>query len=420
MTMIDDETGEVTGGALMPAQDNSLAAQLVRAEIDTLVTTARRYPRSLAKSMKAIKELATLDEVTAEECTFALPRGGKTIEGPSIRFAEIVAQSWGNCQIGTRTTIIDKTDKFVEAEGVFVDCETNMRTVSRVRRRIVDSRGRVYNDDMILTTCNAAASIARRNAILQGVPKAAWRGAHEAARHVVIGDLETLANKRAKAIAAYQRFGMSAEQVFQLLDVKGEEEVDGDKLVTLRAIYRQVLEKETTVEELLRSIGAKTAIEVKTANPLDDGDAGPQKATQATTATAPAATATKAAPASAKAGKTAPAKEAAPNLSETPKGSSAPAPDAADDGPEPRGEAPDEPPFEPDAKADAPKAVAPPANADEYLGHLYEWLLVEDTVEGIMDRWKGERKTRNALLTPEQTDHAEKMRDDRLTEIREG
>jgi hypothetical protein len=46
--------------------------------------------------------------------------------------------------------------------------------MSTVRRRIFDSRGRLFNDDMITVTGNAACAIAKRNAILSGVPKSAF------------------------------------------------------------------------------------------------------------------------------------------------------------------------------------------------------------------------------------------------------
>jgi hypothetical protein len=72
---------------------------------------------------KAIVELATMDETTAEEMRYALPRGknkdgtAKVISGPSIRFAEMRPQ-YGNCQVGAEITEINKKDKYVEAEGV--------------------------------------------------------------------------------------------------------------------------------------------------------------------------------------------------------------------------------------------------------------------------------------------------------------
>lgn len=243
-----EETREVA------LEDASMATQIARAELDTLITTARQYPRSISRAQQRMMELSTLDEESADDAIYALPRGTKTIEGPSIRFAEMAAQSWGNCRVAARTVHVDKAQGFVESEGFFLDAETNVATLARIRRRITDSKGRVYNDDMITMTSNAAQSIARRNAILAGIPKAVWRKPYEAARKVLMGDFKTLANRRAEALAAFVRYGISDAQVFALLGVKGAEDIDQEKMVPLRGMYASIKNGDVTVDELLRSI----------------------------------------------------------------------------------------------------------------------------------------------------------------------
>lgn len=234
--------------------DTSIATTMARAEIDVLISTARAYPRSIARAQQRMIDLATIDEEAADDAIYSLPRAGKAIEGPSVRFSELAVQSWGNARVAARTTVIDRIEKFVEAEGVFLDAETNVATLARVRRRISDKYGKVYNDDMILVTCNAAQSIARRNAILAGIPKQVWRKPYEAARRVIMGDIITLANRRADAIKAFQRFGITAEQILALLAVKGIEDIDQEKLVPLRGMYSSLHNQDISVEELLRSI----------------------------------------------------------------------------------------------------------------------------------------------------------------------
>jgi hypothetical protein len=181
---------------LTEAVDASLAVGLSRAEIDTQIATARRYPRQISRVAQSILSLATLDEETAEESMYALPRGGKPIQGPSIRFAEIVKTSYGNCRAAARVVHVDRVEKVVIAEGVFHDLETNTATRAEVRRRICDKYGKLYKDDMIIVTGNAACSIALRNAILGGVPKALWRKAYDAVQHTIAGDVKTLAETR--------------------------------------------------------------------------------------------------------------------------------------------------------------------------------------------------------------------------------
>src|SRR4051812_8256475 len=57
--------------------ESSTMPLLLRAEIDSQVTTARQYPRDMKKAMSNITTLATLDEETAAECLYALVRKKK-------------------------------------------------------------------------------------------------------------------------------------------------------------------------------------------------------------------------------------------------------------------------------------------------------------------------------------------------------
>lgn len=230
--------------------DESMAVALSKAEIDQQIATARSYPRSIERAVKNILTLATLDEETAESCIYALPRGGKPIKGPSARFAEIVASQWGNCRVGARTVHVDKTEKFVEAEGVFHDLETNMARRALVRRRISDKHGRVLSDDMIIVTGNAAASIASRNAILAGVPRAVWRKAYERCEQVVAGSVETLAVTIEKTMKAFAAFGVTPERVCAAIEIGGIADIKIDHIPTLRGMYSALKNGEATVEEM--------------------------------------------------------------------------------------------------------------------------------------------------------------------------
>ena len=231
------ETGEIISAPAIVPGDASMLAVLARAELDTTISTAKAYPRSLKTVMGDIMSFATLDEQTATENIYALPRGGKPIRGASIRLAEIIQQCWGNCRVDARVIQIDRATKSIVAEGTFHDLETNSATRAVVQRRISDKRGRVYNDDMIVVTGNAACSIARRNAILAGVPKAVWRKAYEASEQVVAGDIQTLVTRREAAVKAFAAFGIKPEQIFAALEVKGIEDIALEHMPTLQGMF---------------------------------------------------------------------------------------------------------------------------------------------------------------------------------------
>src|SRR5499427_10737281 len=100
-TMPHDLHGEAEQELITPqvtetALDSRTLATLQKSEIDQQIATAKRYPRSMTKLMSTAGQLVTTDVETADEMIYALPRGGKVIEGPSVRFAEVLAYSWGN------------------------------------------------------------------------------------------------------------------------------------------------------------------------------------------------------------------------------------------------------------------------------------------------------------------------------------
>lgn len=227
--------------------EQGMIALLNKSEIDQQIATAHRFPRSLKRFRDEALQMVTLDESIAEECIYALPRDGKVIEGPSARFAEIIASAWGNCRAGAR--VVDDRGEFVTAQGVFHDLERNVAITYEVQRRITNKRGQRFSADMIGVTANAACSIALRNAILKGVPKAFWSQMEDAARQVIKGDFKTLANRRAAAIQKFQHYGISEAQICARLEVAGVEDIGLDHLVILRGLLTAIKEGDTTPEQ---------------------------------------------------------------------------------------------------------------------------------------------------------------------------
>jgi hypothetical protein len=244
--------------------ENGMVELLNKSEIDQQVATAKKYPRSITKFRLNALSLVTMSEKIADSCIYALPRGGKTIEGPTSRFAEVIANTWGNCRAASR--VVDDRGEFVTAQGAFYDLEQNVCITYEVQRRITDKKGVRFNADMIGVTANAACSIALRNAILKGVPKAFWEDMYDKAREVVKGDFATLGNRRADIFARCLGFGVSREQVLGVLGVAGEADVTLEHIVTLRGILNAIKEGDTTPEQAF-SYKAETEIKKPQSKP---------------------------------------------------------------------------------------------------------------------------------------------------------
>jgi cell division septation protein DedD len=215
--------------------------------VDVQVATARRFPRSISTFIRRATEMATLTPEIAASCVYAMPRGGRTIEGPSARLAEIVAHAWGNLRIQAGAT--ENDDRYITARGEAWDVESNVAIGFEVRRRITNSSGDTYNDDMITVTGNAAASIALRNAVFKAVPSSFWKPIYQKCRQVIAGDAKTFAARRDDMLKAFMVAGVTPERLCAGIGLKGVADITLDHMATLVGILNAIKEGETNVDD---------------------------------------------------------------------------------------------------------------------------------------------------------------------------
>lgn len=220
---------------------------VTRGEIDIQIATAKRFPRSITAFKRQAEELATLDEATAATMFYRLPRGRKTIEGPSVRMAEVVAYAWGNLRVDAR--IAGEGETTVTAVGTAFDLERNVAVRSEVTRRITDSNGVRYNVDMIAVTKNAACSIAFREAVFKAVPRALYLEVVEQAKLAAIGKAKTMEERRDAAFGWFVKAGVDPARVLAHLGRKGLQDVTVDDLVTLTGYKTAIKDGELQIDE---------------------------------------------------------------------------------------------------------------------------------------------------------------------------
>jgi hypothetical protein len=237
--------------ALMPEVSPGLAVALARAEIDTQISTARAYPRSVGVALNDMIGMATMNPAIAEDCIYSLPRGGKQIRGPSIRFAEIIANAWGNCRDASRVVHEDRLERYVECEAMFHDLQSNRATTSTVRRTIELKKGRTTVDlDMTQLAGAAGMSIARRNAILGGIPRFVWQQAVDAVERTLRGDIKTLGERRDRAIAYFAKTGIGIERLLKAVNKPTAEDIDLDDLMTMTGWRTAIQHGDSTLDEI--------------------------------------------------------------------------------------------------------------------------------------------------------------------------
>ena len=219
-----------------------------RAEVDIMISTARRYPRNERECVNAALSLATADQDMASGCFYKLPRGGKVIEGPSVRLAEIMVYAWGHTRSGAR--IIGQSQKDITLQSSFIDLQRNNGVIQEVRRRIQYADGTPYNDDMIQVTTMAGAAIAWRNGVFRIIPRGYVNRIMKEAQRVAVGDARTLEERRAKCVAAFQKYGIFEPVLCAHMGIAKPEEIDLDGLDYLIGIFNSIRDGEMDVNEL--------------------------------------------------------------------------------------------------------------------------------------------------------------------------
>lgn len=227
-----------------------------RANVDSQVATAKRYPRDIRRSIDNSVVMATMNQETAQSCSYALPRGGKPITGPSVHLAKIIVSNWGNMR--TEAKVVQITDKQVISRGTCWDLETNVASAFEVRRSIIGKNGQRFSDDMITVTGNAANSIAYRNAVFVVIPKAITDRVYYAAQKFITGDLsdsDKLLKVRTGILNNFKNnYGITEEEVVKMCGKQTVNQIGADEISMLMGTIQALKDGDTTVDELMKPI----------------------------------------------------------------------------------------------------------------------------------------------------------------------
>lgn len=255
---------DIPSTAMVPASSDAMT--LSRVEMDMQIATAKQFPRDIElyekNGMRLVEAHLAMTKDVSEGLYYALTRGGKEISGPNVRLAEIIQHSWGNSRAGAR--VVEEGDKFIVAEGIFHDLETNSAIRMFVKRRITDREGHRYNEDMITTTGNAAAAIAYRNVVLKGIPKSLWWGFYQRARKISGGKTPSdTGERRAKALKTCEKLGVPEANLLERLGVKKTTDIGSNELATLVGILTAIKNGETTLNAEFKLKAERTTSSVK-------------------------------------------------------------------------------------------------------------------------------------------------------------
>lgn len=228
--------------------------QADKAAVDSQIATAKQYPRQIMHAVDNMLATVTMSDKVARTCSYALPRGGKPITGPSIHLAKIIAQEWGNIRIGSRVVAVNEKD--IVCEGICWDLEKNIAIQVSVKRRITSSKGQRFNDDMITVTGNAGNAIAMRNAILAVVPQAVVSRVYDAAIEKITGDLSDETKLTAKRTKLFnhmkEAYKVTEDEILAAIGKESISYVGKDEIALLIGLWQAIKDGDATIEDTFR------------------------------------------------------------------------------------------------------------------------------------------------------------------------
>lgn len=246
------ELTPITAEVVTATEANTLMT-LERASIDMQIATAHQYPRSVTKFKKDALALVTLDEETAASCLYRRPVGkdkyGKEqyAEGMSIRMAEIVAATYGNLRVATRT--IESTPRYVVVQGVAHDLESNFLSTAECKEATVKKNGQPYDERMRIVIEKAAASKAWRDAVFKVVPRASAAFLETAAKELLFGNASSITKWRTRINDWVKTLGIDTDRVWKALGIGGADDLKQPEIETLIGIKTALQNGDVTLDE---------------------------------------------------------------------------------------------------------------------------------------------------------------------------
>src|SRR5215475_9451812 len=185
-----------------------------RAEIDVAIATAKRFPRDIALVKREMREMATKDPAVAASCSYALPRAGKQITGPSVRLAEIAFSCFGNLNVAVR--VVEMGDEIVKSQAVCHDLQKNVRIGLEMPRDVHPSKRAKTEEEKAAAlrdakhlAAQAGSSIAFREAIFKVIPRSLIKPVWEEAQAVAIGKGRSFDEARSACLEEFKKIRVS-------------------------------------------------------------------------------------------------------------------------------------------------------------------------------------------------------------------
>lgn len=228
----------------------AIEASRAIAEAQGKLVIAKRFPRNeveaYAKAMEACQR-----PTMAAKAFYSFPRGGQTVAGPTIRFAEELARCWGNIDYGIKE--LSQDDGKSEMQAYAWDLETNAQSV----QNFTNPHQREQGKKMVALTSqrdiyenNANMATRRlRSRILSILPSWFVEDAIEECKKTLAGHNDTpLIDRVKKMVVQFAKMGVTQEQIEKRLKRKIDT-MNADDFTTFIGIYNAIKQGESKIAD---------------------------------------------------------------------------------------------------------------------------------------------------------------------------
>lgn len=246
-------------------ETNLIAATEARAvaEVQASYVIAKKFPRNQHESYMAIVD-SCKRPFLAEHAMYAYPRGGSLVTGPSIRLAEVLAQSWGNIDFGIRE--ISQSNGVSVAEAYAIDLQTNTRVVKifhvphvrdtkKGRQKLTDAR------DIYEMVANQG-SRRLRACILGIIPGDVVEAAVNQCKKTLETGEVPLADRVRMMVAKFDELGVKVEHLEKRLG-HNLAAIIPQEIVTLQTIYKSIKDGFAAREDFFEIGGAAKGVDAQ-------------------------------------------------------------------------------------------------------------------------------------------------------------
>ncbi|MED1954626.1 hypothetical protein P4V73_28985 [Brevibacillus centrosporus] len=223
----------VTAEAMMTRQAQEVQAAMI---------VAKRFPRDELEAYGRIIK-ACNRKTLAENAMYEYPRGGQKVTGPSIRLAEVLAQSWGNIDFGIMELEQKNGESSVMAYAWDLETNTRQTKVFTVKheRKARNSINKLDDPrDIYEMVANQGARRVRA-CILGVIPGDIVDAAVEQCKVTMMsGHTEPLEDRIRKMLTLFDKdFQVSKEMLEKYVGCKADAFSEQD-MVRLRNVYKSL------------------------------------------------------------------------------------------------------------------------------------------------------------------------------------